>query len=194
MACAVALPLGPLFAEEAPKPLLDLKAGGKGRLSPSSPQVTVARSKNAPGVVVTIQPGNEGYPGVSLPPEAGVWDLSKFGHVEARVVNTGEKPLALALRVDNAGDWQDSPYNTENVFLDPGDAFRACREPGGGDGTGGDRPPARTRRERRNRDLLHPGAALDRHPKFGPLGSESDRRDRHVIHERCRVGGHAVCR
>ncbi|MDQ2687712.1 MAG: glycoside hydrolase family 16 protein, partial [Armatimonadota bacterium] len=49
------------------------------------------------------------------------WDLSAFGHVEARVTNTGAQPLNLSLRVDNAGDWKDNPWNTESVSLKPGE-------------------------------------------------------------------------
>lgn len=104
------------------KPLLDMSAGVEKRLTPTSSQVTVARSRNpaAPGVVVTIQPGQEGYPGVNIKPVGAAWNLSAFGHVEARVVNTGTTPLSVALRVDNAGDWKDNPWNTESVSLEPG--------------------------------------------------------------------------
>lgn len=109
--------------ENAARPLIDLKADEQSKLMPSSKQVTISRPQNGKGVVISIQPGNDGYPGVSLKPESGeVWDLSKYGHVEARVVNLGEKALSLALRVDNPGNWQDNPYNTENVHLEPGEA------------------------------------------------------------------------
>ena len=123
---APALALASLFAtaqaDEPPKPLLEIKPGAERRLVPSSAQVTVAPADPAPGLVVSIQPGPEGYPGVSLKPEQGTWDLSKFGHIEARVVNTGAKTEMIALRVDNAGRWQDNPNNTENVYLQPGEA------------------------------------------------------------------------
>ncbi|HEV7401831.1 MAG TPA: glycoside hydrolase family 16 protein [Chthoniobacteraceae bacterium] len=104
-------------ADETAQPLLEMKAGAEGRLTPSSKQVTVTGPATAPGVVVAIQPGNEEYPGVRLKPEAGAWNLSKFGHIEARVVNLGEKPLALNLRVDNPS----GENNTENVYLNPGE-------------------------------------------------------------------------
>ena len=102
--------------------LLEMKPGAEKRLKPSSEQVSVAGSgdSGAPGVVVTISPGKEGYPGVSLrPPESAAWNLSRFGHVTARVVNLGAKPLTLALRLDNAGNWSDNPTNTEMVTLSP---------------------------------------------------------------------------
>lgn len=105
-------------ADETAQTLLDMKAGPEKRLAPSSKQVTVTAPAAAPGVVVAIQPGNEDYPGVKLTPEAGTWNLSKFGHIEARVVNVGEKPLALNLRVDNAN----GENNTENAYLNPGEA------------------------------------------------------------------------
>jgi beta-glucanase (GH16 family) len=129
MALILALLMGalPLAAaqDEGPEvsPLLDVaNASSAERLAPSSEQVSVAPSADAgaPGLVVTIQPGEESYPGVRLTPEAGVWDLSAFGHVEARVVNLGERRIAVTLRVDNAGDWRQNPWNAEPIRLDPG--------------------------------------------------------------------------
>lgn len=116
---------GALTAGQTPvKSLLDVAAAGaEQRLLPTSAQVTVARSTDptAPGLVVAIQPGPEGYPGVNLHPvEAKAWDLSQFGHVTARAVNMGAKTLSLALRVDDGGDWHESPWNTESVSIKPG--------------------------------------------------------------------------
>ena len=106
------------------KTLLEMNDDALKRLTPSSTQVTVARSADAamPGLVVTIAPGQEGYPGISIKPDGASWDLSNFGHVEARVVNSGAKPLSLSLRVDNDGNWQDNPWNTESATLKPGEA------------------------------------------------------------------------
>ncbi len=98
--------------------------GVEKRFVPSSGDVAVVRSHDpaASGLVVTIQPGKEGYPGVRLKPDgADKWDLSAFGHVEARIVNTGTKPLAFALRVDNAGP---SAWDTETSYLKPGDSSK----------------------------------------------------------------------
>ncbi len=122
LCAALALFASVVFADEAPKPLLEMKEGAEKLLTPSSAQITVTRSTEPASVIVTIAPGEEGYPGVSLKPEGGAWDLSKFGHVEARLVNLGEKATSISLRVDNAGNWQDNPWNTESVFLKPGEA------------------------------------------------------------------------
>ena len=107
-----------------PQVLLDPGASdAMQRLKPSSDQVAIAPSAvpAAPGLVVTVQPGKKRYPGVNLKPEgADRWDLSAFGHVEARVVNVGATKLSLTLRIDNAGDWRDSPWNTEAIDLKPG--------------------------------------------------------------------------
>jgi len=114
-------------APGATKDLLDLKGDIGKRLTPqfgAEGQVSAARSQDAaaPGLVITIQPGKSDYPGISIKSEgAGPWDLSAFGHVEARVVNTGAKAALFAVRVDNAGDWRDSPWNTEQVYLKPGE-------------------------------------------------------------------------
>lgn len=109
-------------AEGDPYALLEADAVGAARLVPSSAKVNAAAAKEG-GIEVAIQPGGGGYPGVALKPEAKeAWDLSKFGHVEARIVNTGAARLMLSLRVDNAGDWQDNPWNTESLTLAPGES------------------------------------------------------------------------
>jgi beta-glucanase (GH16 family) len=115
-----------LAEDAAPLPLLDVaKDGVEARLKPSSSQVTVARSTDpaAPGINVTIAPGNEGYPGVSLLPEgeSKVWNLSAYGHVEIKVTNTGKKGLGVNLRIDNPGDWKDNPTNSDQTYLKPGE-------------------------------------------------------------------------
>ncbi|HAU37109.1 MAG TPA: hypothetical protein DCX07_05270 [Phycisphaerales bacterium] len=121
-----------LLAEEAaaPKALLDVSADGAEKLvSPqngSEDQIRVTRSQDsaAPGLIVTIQPGKADYPGIVIKPPAGAasWDLSAYGHVEARIVNTGTKAIGVNLRVDNAGDWRKNPWNCEQAWLKPGNA------------------------------------------------------------------------
>jgi len=118
----------PIRAEDVTKPLLDVQADGvEARWTPSNgsaEQVTVARSddKALPGVIITIQPGKSDYPGIQLKPDgAKTWDLSAFGHIETRVTNTGTGSVGLNVRVDNAGDWKDSPWNSEQAYLKPGE-------------------------------------------------------------------------
>ncbi|MCE5217493.1 hypothetical protein LLH03_10765, partial [bacterium] len=105
-------------------PLLDLSSDqALTRLTPGQPdQVSVARAVGAPGLVVTCRLGANAYPGVVITPEAAVWDLAAFGHVEARVVNTGTITSGVSLRVDNEGDWAASPWSSETLYLKPGEA------------------------------------------------------------------------
>lgn len=109
---------------KASQTILDMKPGTESRLVPTSDQVKVVHSLRleAPGMVVTCQPGKDAYPGVNVKPIGASWDLSAFGHVEARLVNIGTKPLSVSLRVDNAGGWTDNPWNTETVTLKPGES------------------------------------------------------------------------
>jgi len=100
------------------KVILPMKAGAEGQVTASSSQVTTALSTS--GLTVTIQPGADNYPGINIKPRGASWDLSAFGHVEARITNTGAKPISIALRVDNDGNWQDNPWNTESITIDPG--------------------------------------------------------------------------
>jgi len=90
-------------------------------IKPSSDQVSF--KTGADGISVTIQPGKEGYPGITLTPSSGkVFDLSAHGHVEAKVTNTGTKPLGINLRLDNDGDWKTNPYNAESATIKPGES------------------------------------------------------------------------
>ena len=116
---------GPVSATQSTaKKLLDLSATKVDpQLSPKSEQVSVSRGEGADssGIVVTIQPGRDAYPGVILKPGSAVpWDLSAFGHVESRVSNLGTAPMTVVLQVDNAGDWRNAPWNAEPVSLKPG--------------------------------------------------------------------------
>ncbi|MCW3095146.1 MAG: glycoside hydrolase family 16 [Chthonomonadaceae bacterium] len=95
-------------------------SGVEKRVSVSSGQVAATPIQGALGLQVTIQPGKEEYPGIGIKPVGGPWNLAAFGHVEAQIVNTGQKPISVALRADDAGDWSTNPSNTESVFLQPG--------------------------------------------------------------------------
>jgi beta-glucanase (GH16 family) len=73
------------------------------------------------GVTVAIKPGLNEYPGITLKPASGSsWDLGLYGHVEAKITNTGDKTLNLNLRVDNAGDYRIEPWNGEAKEIEPG--------------------------------------------------------------------------
>jgi beta-glucanase (GH16 family) len=60
------------------------------------------------------------YPAVQVRPAEGVWDLSAFQGVEARVTNRSEQGLQVALRVDNPGDWRTEPWNVNGQRIAPG--------------------------------------------------------------------------
>ncbi|MBC8128228.1 MAG: family 16 glycosylhydrolase, partial [Gloeobacteraceae cyanobacterium ES-bin-144] len=108
------------------KPLIDLKSQiSEKRLLPTSEQVSVTQDTAASALVVKIQPGKEGYPGLHITPEVDSWDLSEFGHIEARIVNTGKKDLSFVLRVDGKADGADFTSNTESVTIKPGETRTA---------------------------------------------------------------------
>jgi beta-glucanase (GH16 family) len=127
--CLAALS-GPVFAEETPSlPLIDFGAkdaesrlDAKAQKSEGQIELQIVDGAKAKALAVTVKPGPADYPGVAVKPEGPAWDLSAFGHVEARIVNTGAKKLGLNLRVDNAGDWRANPWNTEQIYLEPGAA------------------------------------------------------------------------
>ncbi len=105
---------------ESPQPKLGLIDGSQ--IKPSASVVVSSRNPEDRSYSVSIPAGKEDYPGVGFTPSSGKWNLSGYGHVEAKIVNTGRGPLSLSLRVDNAGNWQDNPWDTETIVLQPGEA------------------------------------------------------------------------
>ncbi len=82
---------------------------------------TISVTPRDGGLDVVIRGSEEGYPGFAIRPSDGaVWDLSPWGHIAAKITNTGSANLWLSLRVDNDGPWQDNPWNTESVSVPPG--------------------------------------------------------------------------
>ncbi|HEY3328999.1 MAG TPA: glycoside hydrolase family 16 protein [Capsulimonadaceae bacterium] len=128
LAAAVVL-IAPLHcAVGAPtKSLVDLTVpGAESRFTPSggsNGQVTITAvpDKAAPGVVVNIAPGSAGWPAAVLKPADGTpWDLSAYDHIDVKLVNMGQARLFATVRIDNAGNWQDNPWNAEMADLQPG--------------------------------------------------------------------------
>ncbi|XHR26786.1 MAG: family 16 glycosylhydrolase [Chthoniobacteraceae bacterium] len=89
----------------------------------------------APGLNVTIQPGKANYPGLEYNPPKGpsgsVIDISKYGHIEAVIVNTGSVAIYPALRVDNRENANGpSGSNTETTAVKPGTKNKITLFPG----------------------------------------------------------------
>lgn len=110
------------------KPLIDIGApGAESRFTPaggSNGQVTAAKSDDpaAPGVVIKIAPGTAGWPAAVLKPADGAasWDLSTFSHIDVHMTNVSPTRVFATVRIDNAGNWQDNPWNAEMADLQPG--------------------------------------------------------------------------
>ena len=108
----------PAPAAAKPRTLDLLGALGTNEPAASSPDVSVVRDGGA--LAVTLRPGADKYPGVTLAPSAGAWDLSAYGHIGVRVANPGTNRMTVSVRVDNAGLWQDKPWSTESASIKPG--------------------------------------------------------------------------
>ena len=113
---------GPLVAvDPTVRPLIELdKAGIEAQFTTGVPgQVTFTRG--TVGLDVAIAAGEAGYPGIEFKPTTP-WDLSIYGHVAARITNTGSEKLGITLRLDNDGDWKTNPWNGESLWLKPGES------------------------------------------------------------------------
>jgi hypothetical protein len=107
-------------------PLVDLKASeAAGRFTVRDQQETVAASAAAEtpgatgalGVVVTIKPGPDKYPGVSIKADGTPWDLSKYGYVEARLTNLGATARTYTLSLEGK---EPGTSSVGNVHINPG--------------------------------------------------------------------------
>jgi len=104
----------------APKFLIDPNSPDAARqIKPSDDgQASVVLGKD--GVTATIKSGPANYPGIAIKSESGApWDLSPFGHIEAKVTNASDKPMGISMRVDG-DNWTVS--NTESVTVKPGES------------------------------------------------------------------------
>ena len=118
-----------LLAEEVADPALFplLVMGGgpsvqKYDIAPTSGEVEAVLGEDPalPGLMVKVQSGQESYPGVHIKPKGGPWNLAAYGHVQARMVNTGSKAISVSLRVDGQtaeGEWASK---TESTTIQPG--------------------------------------------------------------------------
>ncbi len=86
-------------------------------VSSNSDQISTEWKEKA--ISVKVAPGKAG-PAVYVRPAEGMWDLSRFGHLEAMITNPMDVPLRISMRVDNPGDWRDEPWNTEVIRVLPG--------------------------------------------------------------------------
>ena len=81
----------------------------------------------ANGFAAKLEPGASAWPGVMVVPPDNKpnWDLSLWGHVEAKVTNTGKGACQIYIRVDNPSEPGKSPWNTEPIKLKPGESTLA---------------------------------------------------------------------
>ena len=84
------------------------------------PVLSLDKSSDKPVLKIEF-PGASGYPGVDLPLPGGSLDLSAYAGVETEFTNVSQERLNIAIRIDNGGDWKKSPWNTNNVWIAPGE-------------------------------------------------------------------------
>jgi beta-glucanase (GH16 family) len=107
----------------APKFLVDPKSpAAASQITPGdNDHGQTTTTLGADGVTVNIAGGPAGYPGIRVKSETGSpWDLTPWGHVEAKITNLGADKLSMGMRVDNQNDG--SSCNAEILSLQPGES------------------------------------------------------------------------
>ncbi|PTX93384.1 hypothetical protein DB345_17400 [Spartobacteria bacterium LR76] len=75
---------------------------------------------NGSKVIQLAFPASKSYPGFEIAAPNGEWNLSSSSGVTAEVTNTSSAKIGVSLRVENAGDWKQSPWNSNVTWLAPG--------------------------------------------------------------------------
>jgi beta-glucanase (GH16 family) len=113
-----------LFSQEvagpAPKPLVDLHSQEtlkQIRQNYGDPVYTI----DAQGITVQLPAARANYPGIQVFALPGTtWDLSPYGHVEAKVRNTSSALIRFSMRVDGVASGSPAT-NTETIAIKPGE-------------------------------------------------------------------------
>jgi hypothetical protein len=82
-------------------------------------EVAASDEAGAKAIKITFAE-SKAYPGVDFRAPDGSWNLSAFKGVAADVTNTGSGKIGISMRVENAGDWRQSPWNSNVLWLAPG--------------------------------------------------------------------------
>tara|TARA_R100000027_G_scaffold67501_1_gene66578 strand:+ start:2631 stop:5588 length:2958 start_codon:yes stop_codon:yes gene_type:complete len=125
LALCVALAL-PLSAQTTPESAT--------LMVPASTSITSYKTENNASVsIVDVDqakalridfPASNTYPGVNVPVPAGGWNLSAYAGIEAEIINTSSSRLNISMRAENKGNWKKEPWNSNNVWLAPGESER----------------------------------------------------------------------
>ena len=90
--------------------------------SAASPQATVSPTADGSAVTISLRQGAQPYPGATLAPAGGKWDLSNYGQLIAQVTNTGKQPVLAGLRADDGNSGKSGKWNDESLRLKPGES------------------------------------------------------------------------
>jgi beta-glucanase (GH16 family) len=110
-------------SEAVARPVVDLSLPDAERVPrPSNGDlVSVSRPAKGPGLDIKVAPGPAAYPGIAFILPAGSGNFSDAGYIEARVTNTCEQIISVALRVDSAAVGEAAAGSaTGSAYLKPG--------------------------------------------------------------------------
>ncbi|GHC09771.1 glycoside hydrolase family 16 protein [Cerasicoccus arenae] len=88
-----------------------------------NPTLSIVDTENSKTLRVEF-PASKSYPGFNIPVPTGGWNLSTYAGIEAEIVNTSTSRLNISMRAENNGDWEKEPWNSNNVWIAPGDSKR----------------------------------------------------------------------
>lgn len=119
---AVLLVVNKARAEEKtpqPRTVVDFANPRAFTLYPQQAQAAIVAGTSGPSLQVTTD-ADASWPGVSISPREGKWDLDGFDRVEMGVVNRQDAPVRVLLSIDNPGADGREHCNVESVTVGPG--------------------------------------------------------------------------
>jgi hypothetical protein len=113
---------GAVAATAADQLLFDFSRGlDRSRIQTTDAEI--AEIKTPTGIALRVITGHaQSWPGVTLTPPKGTWDLAEFSHVSVAVNAAGTNAVTVYCRVDNAGADGTRNCVTGSIHLRPGQA------------------------------------------------------------------------
>jgi beta-glucanase (GH16 family) len=106
----------------APKPLIDFStADAAAQVKPNFGQPVYTLDKT--GISVQLPAGKGNYAGIQVYPPGGAasWDLTPYGHIEAKITNTGTTTIRFTIVAKSVAQGQPA-QNAEVIGIKPGES------------------------------------------------------------------------
>ena len=110
----------------ADMPLVDFSKddalAGVGASLQKDASLKVVENNGSRGLEFTCHSRDGAWPGISIKSAGGIWNLSQYGFIEAKVTNLGCDPVSVCMKVDDSAGLISNPSNTAYLKIKAGES------------------------------------------------------------------------